>query len=600
MNLPLPRPSCEANRLEALRKLNLLDTPPSEAFDRITRMAAQMFKLPIAAVSLTDSDRQWFKSRIGVDHDTIPRMKAPCGQVADEAEMLVIPDLLEDCTYRQSPLAASGIRFYAGAPLITHDGYCLGAMCVLGTEPRTVSDLEREALRDLAAMVMAQIELRHALGRVDPFSGLPNRNQFVDDFQDMTADRLRGEERLAALVNLASPEQLSNALRAMGPGYLDEVVGEAVRMLKATIGLASTVYHISPTEFVFVAQPGTDAVAFCVELENWLRHRAASLTSRFVTTARIGVAPFTVGATGYADLLRNLHSAVQHGLDQECGVSMFSQEQDVLYQRRFWLVNEFGATLDGAFSGREGQLRLVFQPKVDLASGACIGAEALLRWTHPEFGDVSPGEFIPIIERTSMVRGITNWVLETAMVQLAEWRREGLDLELAVNVSAVNLLEPDFCSRVVDGLQRHGLPASSLSLELTESALMQNPKVAQATLRALHAAGVRLAIDDFGTGYSSLTYLQSLPVQVVKIDQSFIRGIERDERKRSLVTAMIKLAHDLGHRVVAEGVETEEVVRVLEQTACDEAQGYLFARPMPAPAFAQWFAERREEVLALV
>ncbi|RYF03160.1 MAG: EAL domain-containing protein, partial [Oxalobacteraceae bacterium] len=157
----------------------------------------------------------------------------------------------------------------------------------------------------------------------------------------------------------------------------------------------------------------------------------------------------------------------------------------------------------------------------------------------------------------------------------------------------------DFCIRVIDGLRRHGLPPSSLALEITESALMQNPKVAQATLRALHAAGVRLAIDDFGTGYSSLTYLQSLPVQVVKIDQGFIRGIESDERKRSLVSAMIKLAHDLGHRVVAEGVETPEVMRVLERVGCDEAQGYLYARPMPPPAFAQWFAERREEVVAL-
>ena len=595
MNLPLPRPHCEASRLEALRKLNLLDTPPSEAFDRITRMAAQMFDLPIAAVSLTDSDRQWFKSRVGVEHDSIPRMKAPCGQVADEGEMLVIPDLALDCHYRASVLAESGIRFYAGAPLITKDGYCLGAMCVLGPEPRAISEREREALRDLAAMVMAQIELRHALGRVDPFSGLPNRNQFVDDFRDMTADRLRGEERLAALVNLASPEQLSNALRAMGPGYLDEIVGEAVRMLTATIGLDSTVYHISPTEFVFVARPGTDAVEFCVGLENWLRRRAASLTSRFVTTARIGVAPFTVGVTGYADLLRNLHSAVQHGIDQECGVSMFSQEQDALYQRRFWLVNEFGATLDGAIPGRDGQLRLVFQPKVDLASGACIGAEALLRWTHPEFGDVSPGEFIPIIERTSMVRAVTNWVLETAMVQLAEWRRKGLDLELAVNVSAVNLLEPDFCIRVVDGLRRRGLPPSSLALELTESALMQNPKMAEATLRALHAAGVRLAIDDFGTGYSSLTYLQSLPVQVVKIDQSFVRGIEGDERKRSLVSAMIKLAHDLGHRVVAEGVETAEVLDVLKGVGCDEAQGYWYAKPLAPGAFVEWLAEQGSE-----
>jgi EAL domain-containing protein (putative c-di-GMP-specific phosphodiesterase class I) len=304
------------------------------------------------------------------------------------------------------------------------------------------------------------------------------------------------------------------------------------------------------------------------------------------------VAPFRAGAAGHADLLRNLHSAVQHGFEQDHGVSMFSQERDALYQRRFRLVNEFGSALDGAVPGRKGQLRLVFQPKIDLATGACIGAEALLRWTHPEFGDVPPGEFIPIIERTSMVAAVTRWVLETAMVQLAQWREEGMELELAVNVSAVNLLEPDFCERIVEGLRRHRLPARSLALEITESALMQNPKLAQATLEALHGAGVRLAIDDFGTGYSSLAYLQSLPVQVVKIDQSFVRGIEGDERRRSLVSAMIKLSHDLGHRVVAEGVETEEVARVLKEAACDQAQGYLYARPLAPQAFARWFVER--------
>ena len=587
---PPPRPYDEAGRLDALRKLNILDTPPSEAFDRITRMAAQMFNLPIAAVSLTDSKRQWFKSRVGVDHDSIPRMKAPCGQVADEAQILIIHDLLADCEYRDSLLAESGIRFYAGAPLLTHDGYCLGAMCVLGTEPRQITEAECAALRDMAAMAMAQIELQHALGRTDPLSGLPNRNQFIDDFTDLSADSTHGEQRLAALVNLASPEQLSNALRAMGPSYLDEIVGEAVRLLAGTIGRRGVVYHVTPTEFAFIAPPGLDAVEFCTELENWLRRRAASTTSRFVTTARIGVAPFWVGMTGHAELLRNLHSAVQHGFEQDCGVSMFSQEQDAVYRRRFWLVNEFGAALDGAAAGRPGQLHLVFQPKIDLASGACIGAEALLRWTHPEFGTVSPGEFIPIIEQTSMLRATTSWVLESAMHQLAQWRLEGIELQLAVNVSALNLVEPDFCIRVVDGLHRYGLPASSLALEITESTLMQNPKVAQATLAALHAAGVGLAIDDFGTGYSSLAYLQSLPVQVVKIDQSFIRGIESDTRRRALVSSMIKLSHDLGHRVVAEGVETPEVAQVLKQAACDEAQGYLYAKPLLAPYFAQWFA----------
>jgi EAL domain-containing protein (putative c-di-GMP-specific phosphodiesterase class I)/GGDEF domain-containing protein len=468
---------------------------------------------------------------------------------------------------------------------MTHEGYCLGAICVLGTGPREVSEEERTALQDLAAMVMAQIDLQHAIGRIDPLSGLPNRNQFIDDFGDLLLDRPHGEQRLAALVNLASPEQLSSAMQAMGSSYLDEIVGEAVRMLRASVGRASTVYHLTGTEFAFIAPPGTGCAEFGAALEALLRQRAASVTSRFVTTACIGVVPFELGATACADLLRNLHSAAWHACEADCGVSVFSMEQDAIYRRRFLLINEFGAALES-----DGQLRLVFQPKVDLKTGACIGAEALLRWTHPEFGEVSPGEFIPIIEQTSMVRETTHRVLVMAMRQLAAWRADGLELQVAVNVSAANLLEPDFCERVAAGLSRHGLPASSLALEITESTLMKNPRLAEATLNALAASGVQLAIDDFGTGYSSLAYLQSLPAEVVKIDQSFVRNIEYDERKRALVLAMIKLSHDLGHRVVAEGVESLAVVQVLKEAGCDEAQGYWFARPLAPEVFVAWFA----------
>lgn len=163
----------EEARMDALLQLDLLDTDPSEAFDRITRMAATLFELPIAAVSLTDRDRQWFKSRVGVKHTSIPREGAPCAQVAETAAVLVIPDMFADPCYRNSHLARSGIRFYAGAPLTTQEGYGLGAMCVLGLEPREVTSSELVALKDLSAMVMAQIELQHAFGRVDHSAGCP-------------------------------------------------------------------------------------------------------------------------------------------------------------------------------------------------------------------------------------------------------------------------------------------------------------------------------------------------------------------------------------------------------------------------------------------
>ena len=575
----------EAARLEALHRLELLDTPPSEAFDRITRMAAQLFNLPIAAVSLTDSDRQWFKSKVGVEHDSIPRLRAPCAEVADTAHVLVVPDLLENAGFRDSKLAADGIRFYAGAPLVTSDGFALGAMCVLGTEPRQVTQAERQALKDLATMVMAQIELQHALGRIDPVSGLPNRNQFIVDFNDMELAEPAGDMRLAALVSLASPQELSDAQRVMGAGYLDEMVRDVAPQLR--LAGAGKVYHVGSTQFAFFAPRGVTLETFRTQMQSWLDARASHGQARFITTATVGIAPFTIGQIEGLDLLRNMHSAAHDGLAAERCVRVFSSEHDAILQRRFWVVNAFRAALES-----RSQLHLVYQPKVGLAGGACVSVEALLRWSHPEQGAISPGEFIPVIEGTSLARATTEWVLGAAMRQMAAWRHDGVTLQVAVNVSAVNLEEPDFCDRVLRLLARHGLPPSCLAIELTESALMRNPKVAQATLERLAQAGVQLAIDDFGTGYSSLSYLQSLPANVVKIDQSFMRNLAQDERRRALVGTMIKLSHDLGHKVVAEGVETVEVEDFLRAAGCDEVQGYLHARPLAPNALAEWLAGR--------
>ncbi|WP_306394562.1 sensor domain-containing phosphodiesterase [Telluria beijingensis] len=590
MNFPidpalLASPSHEAARLDALRRLELLDTPPSEAFDRITRMAAQLFQLPIAAVSLTDSDRQWFKSKVGINHDAIPRQLAPCAMVADTNDILVVPDLLEDTYFRDSGLAQDGIRFYAGAPLTTSEGYCLGAMCVLGLEPRQVTDDESQALKDLATMVMAQIELQHALGRIDPVSGLPNRNQFIVDFNDMELAEAPGDMRLAALVSMASPQELSDAQRVMGAGYLDEMVRDAVPQLR--LAGAGKIYHVGSTQFAFFAPRGVTLETFCTQLQSWLDAHASHGRARFITTTTVGIAPFTVGQTEGLDLLRNMHGAAHDALAAERCVRVFSSEHDAILQRRFWLVNAFGAALES-----RDQLHLVYQPKVSLHDGACASVEALLRWSHPELGAISPGEFIPVIETTSLARATTEWVLGAAMRQMAAWRRDGIALQVAVNVSAVNLEEPDFCDRVLTLLQRNGLPPSSLAIELTESALMRNPRGAQATLERLARVGVQLAIDDFGTGYSSLAYLQSLPANVVKIDQSFMRNLDQDERRRALVGTMIKLSHDLGHKVVAEGVETVEVEEFLRAAGCDEVQGYLHARPLAPNALAEWLAAR--------
>ena len=568
----------EADRLDALNQLDLLDTPASESFDRITRMAAQVFDLPIAAVSLTDSDRQWFKSRVGVDHCSLPREKAPCSEVAETCGVLVIEDILADPSYCDSPLAHSGLRFYAGVPLITNDGYGLGALCVLGTEPRTTTPKELGALRDLSAMVMAQVELQHAFGRIDPISGLPNRRQFCEDLDDLARDGSDTERRMAVFLDLVASEQLNHAVRVMAPTTIDQMLKQAAKKLRARLLPNQKAYHVGATQFAWVTTGGVDEAALKVHLDD-LRgvERAYSIGS-----LAIGVAPFVLGTASSNDILRQALSAAQDARATGSPYAFYSAGQDTAYQRSFTLLRDFEA----AIQTREG-LHLVYQPRVDAASGRCVGVEALMRWQHAELGAISPAEFIPLIEKMTLAAPMTAWVIETALDQLSRWRQSGLDLRMSVNISAANLRDPEFARCVEIMLLRYDVPADTLELEITETAVMDDPQRAIAQLEQLDRSGVHLAIDDFGTGYSSLSYLQRLPVDVVKIDRSFISRLETDEQL-AFVELIITMAKHFGRRVVAEGVETEQVAKRLRDTRCDELQGYFFSRPLSADDFEEW------------
>ncbi len=580
----------EEARLDALYQLKLLDTPASEGFDRITRMASQIFGLPVAAISLTDRDRQWFKSRVGVDHCSIPREKAPCARVAESSRLLVIEDLRTDPCYADSVLGLGGTRFYAGAPLVTRDGYGLGSLCVLGTEPRKATEAELAALVDLAAMVMAQIELQHAFGRIDPVTGMPTRNQFRDDLMDLERDH-PGEQRFAVIVDMARDDQISRITRALGLARVDDFIREASQLLRVTLGPGRMAYQVGYAQFAFISPPGVEQLAYVTLLKSSLEAMQASSSVRFVTNVAIGVRSFIVGTVSADDVLRGAASAAEDARGADGSVALHSPANDTAHRRQYGLLQDFGAALEAG-----DQLRLMYQPRIELATGRCLGAEALLRWRHPKLGDVSPAEFIPIIEQTSLARPTTQWVLDTAMDQLVDWEPAGIMPVLSVNISAANLGEADLICRIQLALLKRNLQPERLEIELTESAIMDQPDQALAMLRELEEAGICLAIDDFGTGHSSLAYLQRLPARIVKIDQIFMQDLtETSGPDFVLVETMIGLAHKLGYRVVAEGVETPEAADILMQLGCEEAQGFWFARPMEADQFAAWLLDRQDD-----
>lgn len=584
----------EEKRLSVLKGLRLLNTPESESFDRFTRLAGSLLQAPIAAMSLTDRSRQWFKSYIGVTHREIPREGAPCAEVTATQSVLHIPDMLAHESYKDSPLAQTGVRFYAGAPLTTRQGYTLGALCVLDNKPRELSPSELQQLQDMAAMVMAQVELQHEFGRVDSGSGLPNRYQMEDDLRDLIHSSA-SPTRVFVLAEIADPHHINETVSVLGSSYLDALIHSCAQRIRAGLPPGVTLYHVGLAAFGLVIDGDKTPWPELIEAISTSLQMPLELTEGIVSvSAAFGVVPFDVNDTEAAEVLRMAISAVHEARQGDLRFTVYNSSTHAAHTRRFNILRCFRDSIK-----KGDDFSLVYQPRVDAMTGQCLGAEALLRWLHPELGNVPPGEFIPLIEQTNLAGPLTKWVLSRALAQLASWKKQGYKLRLSINISARNLEDPRFAEQVTDALIRYGISASDIELEFTESALIRHEERVLQQLGILRQSGVELAIDDFGTGYSSFSYISKLPAQVIKLDQSFIRLFEEDERVSLLVDAMIQMGHDLGYRIVAEGVETKQTLEKLCALGCDEAQGYFIARPLTVAAFEDFLNSQAPLPLSL-
>jgi EAL domain-containing protein (putative c-di-GMP-specific phosphodiesterase class I) len=281
-------------------------------------------------------------------------------------------------------------------------------------------------------------------------------------------------------------------------------------------------------------------------------------------------------------LLQQADIAMYAAKATHTGYTSFDPSLDQHSPRRLALLGELRRGIDN------GQLILHYQPKVDASDGRVIGAEALVRWQHPEHGLIPPNDFVPLAERTGLIQPLTHFVLDAALGQRSRWQEVGYDLPVSVNVSARRLLDPAFPDEVEALLTKWNVPASGLLLEITESTIIANPTRALEILQRLHAAGVELSIDDFGTGYSSMAYLKDLPVQELKVDRTFVTHMTSSNRDAVIVRSTIELGRSLGLRVVAEGVEDAPTWDELYALGCDAIQGYHISRPIAADELDRW------------
>src|SRR5579883_641582 len=410
----------------------------------------------------------------------------------------------------------------------------------------------------------------------DPLTSLPNRALLQDRLEQAVLKGLRDSTSFAVL--FLDIDQFKDINDVYGHALGDEVLQVIAGRLRRTLRESDTVARTGGDEFVMLIPDAGTVEAVQSTAAKLLKAVQRGLRIRehpFNIEASIGAALFPEHGKDADTLLRRADVAMYIAKRNHLGYAIFSGEPDAELAGRLTLAGELRQAIDG------GELVLHYQPKADLQSGTSQGFEALVRWQHPRLGLLGPDAFIPLAERPGLIRPLTGWVLAEALRQVSVWQESGLDTSMAVNLSMRNLGDPMLAETVSQQLQRFGVEPARLTLELTETAIMSDP-AHKLELERLQAMGVRLSIDDFGTGYSSLAYLRQLPVDEIKIDRSFVADMESDTDAAVIVRSIVDLGHNLGLKVVAEGVETAGCWNALKELGCDLAQGYYFSRPAAA------------------
>lgn len=456
-----------------------------------------------------------------------------------------------------------------------------------GNLKRLVPAVERELREANLRQEHRQAEemIRH-LAYYDALTALPNRTLLHDRLQQAILAGQRENKPMALL--LMDLDRFRDINDTLGHHRGDSVLQQVVLRLKSALFEPDIVARLGGDEFAVLLPRLAAAEHINIVIQKILK----ALEMPFVieglpiaVEASIGVALYPDHGTNPDILMQRADVAMYAAKRSGCSYIIYDAKVDQHSPRRLALMGELRQAIDS------DQLLLHYQPKIDLRTNRASGAEALIRWQHPEYGLIPPDQFIVSAEQTGLIEPLTRWVLNTALRQCEAWHQAGLSITVSVNLSARNLHNPQLPEQVADLLQNYGVASSQLVLEITESVIMVDPAHAMETLTRLNKIGVRLSIDDFGTGYSSLGYLKRLPVQEIKIDKSFVIDLMSDEDDVVLVISIINLAHNIGRKVVAEGVENQEIWDRLAAFGCDAAQGYFWSHPLPAAELTRWLGE---------
>ena len=540
---------------------------------------------PQLVVEAADGDRAWYDGP--GDHDDLLRRRALSGETDG-------PVLVSAARADQAELAAlerRGAREVLGAPVVTaagEPGYL--EVCDRRSDVVTFASGDRGALDSMLTHVNAAIRQQQLLSQIrhdadhDRLTGLPNRQRLAAEIDALL---LAEPATSRAGLVLAALDGYTNVTDTLGHAASDELLLVTAGLLREHAPPQAVVARMEGGQFAVLlpglSLPATERAARRLREAASTRAQVAGLDLEVSLT--IGVAAAPVHGSDSGTLIQRADVALL-AAHSSGGVATYHPVLDQQSLRRLQL----GTELETAMA--EGQITVVFQPIVDTRTADIVSVETLVRWAHPRYGDIPPDDFISLAEQIGRIGPLTDHVLDRALDRCRRWLDQDIALSVAVNLSARCLAEPDLVARVRDALRQHGVPGELLTLELTEGSMVDDTVRNSTVLADLHALGLRLSMDDFGTGYSSLSQLRQLPIDELKIDKSFVLGMSTSQNESFIARSIVELAHNLGLRVVAEGVEDEVTRDLLAQMGCDKLQGFLVSRPLPEDRLESWLLAR--------
>nr|WP_281506103.1 EAL domain-containing protein [Chromohalobacter nigrandesensis] len=579
-----------------MHEIGLLDTPPEERFDRLTRIAKQHYQVNTTLFTLIDAKRQWFKSKQNLGMDATPRRHAFCDHTIQQNSIYVVEDAANDPLFHKNPLVTGTpfIRFYAGIPIRDPMGFKVGTLCLIDSAPRDASRMDFSILRSLAAILEEELERErlnavdhekkqwlHEAVNIDGLTGLPNRRLLSELFQDeLNATRHRRGSVSVCFLDLDGFKAINDL---QGHAVGDEVLRCVADRLRSAVRHHDVIARLSGDEFVIILRDVEHPRTYRHILDQ-LRHPMHLQGHVIELSASMGITRFPSDNSDSDLLLRHADQAMYTA--KETGKNcyhFFDLESHHSQQERFAIGEQVQHALDN------DQLELFYQPQLHYKTGIVSGFECLIRWHHPSGKLVYPGRFLPYIEHTKLDIELGKQVINQAVSTLETFQVRDLPYTISINLSPSHFLNDEFLDHLNNTLSRYDMAfRKRLTLEILESTALDDAGLAASNIKACQALGVQLSLDDFGTGYASLSYLRKFSTNEIKIDRSFILGMLDDPEDEMIVEAIVALSKSFNRRVIAEGIEDRATEEKLIAMGCDIGQGFLYSPALPLDEALDW------------